>query len=217
MRGAVIALTAEETILRARRMANHRGATRFDPALPEAPAGYYRLPDHNGGTDPTAADHFSRWTKPGKTHVNVTSDCVGLAAWASGFDRYQPIRGRHLQGGWINCDFMVRDALGAGLCFERRPRPEPGCLVVYPSLADQDDDGERDGAGHVGVVIAAPAEWDATELDSWLRLVVIDCASRSPDLSDQYTTGRVWFGSRVGEAGRKVPKGSLFVRSVMRP
>lgn len=216
-RGIVIALEPEQVVERARRMANHPGSIHYDPSVPEAPEGYYRLSYPNGGTDPTAADHFARWSKPGSKFVNVTGDCVSLAAWASGFDRLQPKRGAHLQGGAINCDFMVLDAMGKGACFERLSRPAPGCLVVYPSLADQDHDGERDGAGHVGVVVGVPAEWNANERQCWLDLVVIDCASRTPHLADQWSTGRAWWGSRTGEAGRTVPKGSIFVRSVMRP
>lgn len=217
MRGLVVTTAPAEIVLRARRMANHRDSPRYDPSLPEAPEGYYRLTYPNGGTDPAAPDHFARWRKDGSTFTNVTGDCVSLVAWASGFDRYQPVRGSHLQGGAINCDFMVRDALGPGRCFVRLQRPEPGCIVVYPSLADQDGDGERDGAGHTGIVVEVPAEWDATERDCWYRLVVIDCASRGHHLADQYTTGRTWWGSRTGEAGRVVPKASLFVRSVMTP
>lgn len=230
-RGTVITLGSDATILRARRMANHPDSPHYDAALPTAPEGYYRLSYPNGGTDPTAPDHFTWWIKEGGEPRTIdrydatrnrafhftTGDCVSLVAWASGFDRYQPVRGKHLQGGSINCDFMVADANGPAKCFTRLARPEPGCIVAYPSLADQDHDGQRDGAGHTGIVIEVPAEWDETVKDCWLKLVVIDCAHRTPGLSDQWSTGRAWYGSRVGEAGIVVPKGSIFCRSIMQP
>ncbi len=215
-RGTVLELEPAAVVHRAKLMANHPGTPHFDPSLPPAPEGYYRLSFPNGGTDPTAPDHYARWSKDGSTFVNVTGDCVSLVAWASGFDRFQPKRGAHLQGGAINCDFMAADANGPAKCFERLARPEPGCIVTYPSLADQDHDGERDGSGHTGIVIAVPPEWDERVKECWLALTVIDCAHRTPHLSDQYTTGRAWFGARTGEAGKTVPKGSVFVRSVMR-
>jgi hypothetical protein len=112
---------------------------------------------------------------------------------------------------------MVADANGPSKCFVRLARPEPGCIVSYASLADQDHDGERDGAGHTGIVVAVPAEWDEKVKECWEKVVVIDCASRTPHFSDQYSTGRTWFGSRTGEAGRVVPKGSIFCRSIMEP
>lgn len=216
-RGTVISLEPAEVVLRARRMANHPHTSRYDDTLPDAPEGYYRLKYPNGGTDPTAPDNFARWSKPGSKFENVTGDCVSLSAWASGFDRFQERRGSHLQGGAINCDFMVRDARGRALCFELLPRPYAGCIVVYPSLPDgEDDDDERDGAGHTGIVISTPIEWDPAERDCWARLGVIDCAGRS-GLAVQYTTGLTWWGSRKDKSGKAVAKGSIFVRSIMRP
>lgn len=239
-RGLVIKLTAIDTLLRCRRMDNHHGVAWFDPALPVAPEGYYRLSYPNGGTDPTATDHFAHWKRGAKkangeydtvwvsptdpTFHFVTGDCVSKVAWAKGFDRLQPVRGKHLQGGAINCDFMVADANGPAKCFVRHDKPYPGLIVTYKSLADQDHDGERDGAGHTGIVIgwdgalgATPVEWDPKEKDCWIRLMVSDCASRTPHLADQQATARAWFGSRTGEAGISVPKGSIFVESIMQP
>lgn len=227
-RGLVVPRQPQEVIDLCARMANHPGSAHYDPRLLPAPEGYYRLSYPNGGTDPTAPDHFARWIKGsdgspetvGRGHVGftfVTGDCVSLVAWASGFDRHQPKRGAHIQGGSINCDFMVADVNGPAKCFERLTRPVPGCIVAYKSLADQDHDGERDGAGHTGIVVAVPAEWDERERDCWRALTVIDCAHRTPHFSDAYSTGIAWFGPRVGEAGITVPKGSIFCRSVMKP
>lgn len=232
-RGLVIATTVPEVLAFCRRMDNHPGTPWYDKTLPLAPEGYYRLKYPNGGTDPAARDHFAHWRKGKIVHGIeyeidwttpddlafhfITGDCVSKVARAWRFDRFQPVRGKHLQGGAINCDFMVADANGPAKCFRRLDRPAPGAIIVYPSLADQDHDGERDGAGHTGIVVKAPLEWDPKEKQCWLDLVVSDCASRTPHYADQLTTGRAWYGSRTGEAGISVPKGSIFVLPVMTP
>lgn len=230
-RGLVVPTTAAQAIAFCNAMDNHPGAPWFDKALPIAPEGYYRLKYPNGGTDPTAPDHFAHWKrgklKPDGSYETVwvaatdpgfhfiTGDCVSKVARAWGFDRLQQKRGAHLQGGAINCDFMMRDANGPAKCFRRLDRPEPGAIITYASLADQDHDGERDGAGHTGIVIKTPVEWDPKVKQCWLDLVVSDCASRTPHLADQRTTGRAWYGSRTGEAGISVPKNSIFVLPIM--
>lgn len=197
MRGKVIALTTEQVIARAQSMV---GATI-----------YYRLEYPNGGTDPSAADPAARWSKPGSKFQNITCDCVGFAAWASGFDRLQETRMPHVYEGRINCDSMRIEAEVHGKCFTRLPRPELGCMVAYGSL-DHDGDGHRDYAGHVGIVVGVPAEWDATKRSCWAALKVIDCANRSPKTAIQATTGSTWYGTRLG-----VPKNSWFIRSLMTP
>lgn len=92
---------------------------------------YCLEPGRNGGRNPTAPDCSSSWERRGK--LVFTADCVGFAAWCTGFDRYQP--GFPLQGGWINTTAMVKAAEeGLGWFDELSPweRAEAGCLVVYP-------------------------------------------------------------------------------------
>jgi len=196
-RGKVIALTADQIVARATSMVGAKI--------------YYRLEYPNGGTDPTAPDPAARWSKEHSSFVNITCDCVGFAAWASGFDRLQERRMPHVYDGRINCDSMRIEAASHGHCFMRLSRPELGCMVAYGSL-DHDKDGHRDLAGHVGIVVGVPAEWDATKRSCWAALDVIDCASRSPAVAIQHTSGSVWYGTRMG-----VPKNAWFIRSLMTP
>ena len=178
---------------------------------PKAPAGFYRLEVPNGGTDPSAPDPFSRWTKPGHAFVNITSDCIGGAAWCAGFDRYQPKRMSHIYGGWINCDSMRLDADGPSKCFVRLERPELGCFLVYGSK-DYDHDGHRDLVGHIMTVWEAPVEWDPKQPACWALIKGTDIAARV-GRANMHTSGLAWYGfDRRGQ-----PKDSWFIRSVMRP
>lgn len=196
-RGTVLYLSPDQVIARATSLVGSRI--------------FYRLEYPNGGTDPTAKDCAARWSKENSSFVNVTSDCVGFASWASGFDRLQEERMEHVYDGRINCDSMRIEAAHHGKCFARLERPEPGCLVAYGSL-DADKDGNRDYAGHVGVVVGVPSEWDVNNRECWRALAVIDCASRYPSVAIKQTTGMTWFGNRMG-----IPKDSWFLRSIMTP
>jgi hypothetical protein len=105
-RGAVVQLAPTDIVARALYLAGEVTSAELDQHV-RNPAkvcatGYYRLKDHNGGKDPTAPDPFTRW------QGNITSDCMGGAAWCGGFDRYQPAR-LPLYDGWINTDSMVMD------------------------------------------------------------------------------------------------------------
>lgn len=225
LRGLVIPMTLDQTLQRARRMANHKGMPWFDSSLPVAPGGYYRLSFPNGGTDPTAPDNFTHWHDEHDEKVPpfeyITGDCVSMPAWAGGWDRKQPVRGAHIQGGSINCDFMRADAGGPAKCFHRIPQPIPGCIVVYGSLPDQDHDGDRDGAGHTALVKTIPPElvgtFDPKNPAHWKAITLIDCAARTPQVAVQERTGSAFFGSRKGHGGVLVPKDSWFLVSVMKP
>lgn len=190
MRGKVLGLSLDQVAARARYLASD-----------ECVAGYYLLKDYNGGKDPTAADPFDRWTKPGGKTVNRTADCIGGAAWCGGFDRYQPSRFAHIYSGWINTDSMIMDAKGPAKCFEVLGLPTPGCFVVAPSNSPGHT------IGHIGVVIDVPAEWDPEVADCWKRLAVVDVASRGAGVrANRQTTGVGWHRSR---------RQGAFVRSLM--
>jgi hypothetical protein len=194
-RGNVVPLTAEQRVQRALYLIGCTTLDTLDEHVRKAgapqtcPDGYYLLKDHNGGKDPTAPDPFDRWTKPGGTQVNRTADCIGGASWIGGWDRYQPQRFAHIYNGWINTDSMRQDAGGRAWCFRRLKDPEPGCYVVCASGSP----GHR--VGHIGTVIAVPADWDRTMRASWLDLKVVDVASRGAKKANDLTTGRGWFGA----------------------
>lgn len=194
-RGVVLGLSLEQVRERALYLAG-----------PKCAVGYYRLngkhdglPAYNGGKDPTAADPFDRWSRPGSTFVNVTADCIGGAAWCGGFDRYQPERFAHIYEGWINTDSMLEDARGPARCFVELPRPTPGCFIVCASHTPGHE------VGHIGTVVEVPLEWDASAPECWSAIGVVDVASTGAGRrANTLRTGRGWFGTRAG-----------FVQSVM--
>lgn len=196
-RGRVLGLALEEVRQRALYLASDRCVT-----------GYYRLngehdglPAYNGGKDPTAADPFDRWSKPGSKFVNITADCIGGAAWCGGFDRYQPKRFAHIYDGWINTDSMLMDARGPAKCFVELPYPAPGCFVVCASGTP------GHAVGHIGVVVEVPPNFNASKRESWAALIVVDVASTGAgNRANTRRTGRGWYGTGAG-----------FVRSVMQP
>lgn len=126
-----------------------------------------------GGRSPAAATPATTVYRAGK-RIGRGSDCMGFVAWCCGFDRFQ--HDFPFYGGWINCDSMLgawknetwHPAEGF---FELLSRPEPGCLVVYPSI-DIDHDGKRDRIGHVALV-----ESCTEGMWSWQTTQVIHCAS----------------------------------------
>lgn len=104
-RGAIRHLTRKEVVDRALSMIL---------AMPLLPIGTpkpiaYRLDDSGllGGRDPHAP-HCADLSFGGRTW---TSDCIGLALWASGIDRLQPgFKGS--RGAWLNCASLLDDAKG---------------------------------------------------------------------------------------------------------
>lgn len=190
-RGKVLGLTLEQVAARARYLASD-----------ECVDGFYLLKDHNGGKDPTAADPFDRWSKPGEEFVNRTADCIGGAAWCGGFDRYQQAR-FGFYSGWINTDSMLMDAQGPQRCFVTIERPTVGCFVVAPSHSPGHT------IGHIGTVVAVPAEWNPEIADCWKRVKVVDVASRGAGVrANRETTAIGWHAAR---------KQGAWVRSIMLP
>lgn len=164
MRGAIRPTTPAEAVERARSMIGYVPAPHV-----LTPAGYqvgpieYRLePGYNGGANPDAA-HPASWSFGYRT---PTADCVGLVAWAMGFDRYQPDGRFPWWGGWVNTNSMIADATRTRTYFEQIPAPELGCAIVYETQGGT--------IGHVGLVVdPLPAEWGG----NWRDLRVIDCAA----------------------------------------
>lgn len=214
-RGVALYLTPEQVVARALYLAGERSLGDLDahirthglPVPPwsteKCPTIYYRLSGYNGGKDPTAPDCADHWTQAGGSPA-VTSDCVGGAAWCSGFDRYQPTRFKHIYDGWINTDSMIMDARGPGKCFESIGRPERGTMIVCRS-------GTRGHAiGHVGIVVGYQrAEWDPSDRACWEAIEVVDVAGRT-GRANLRTTGRGWFDTdamflRSTMAGRVSP------------
>lgn len=130
-----------------------------------------------GGRDPNASTPFT----PDKNGV-VGSDCVGWVLWALGVDRYQPKLFTYYDG-WMNTDSIIDDAQKGvgGRLWKLLNKPEPGCLVIFPSLHNAA--GKMTRMGHVGLVVEVPGEWpddfaswSAKERTELLKHVkVIDC------------------------------------------
>jgi hypothetical protein len=197
VRGLVLELTPDQVVNRLLYLAGKASSAVLDPWVrnpePNCPTIFYRLKGYNGGKDPTASDPATRWREVGKQFINVTSDCVGGVAWASGFDRYQPTRFAHIYEGWINTDSMRQDAKRVIVpgsprrCFERIDVPEPGCMIVFGSGAGGHE------VGHVGGVVAFNGvEWDPNERDCWKLISVVDVAGRKGRANLQ-TTGVGWY------------------------
>lgn len=204
IRGLVVPLSPAEVVTRALYLAGETRGGMLDDYVRQptdvCPVGYYRLKGYNGGKDPTASDPFDRWHLDGGEQTNITSDCMGGAAWCSGFDRYQPQRFAHIYKGWINTDSIIMDASGPRRCFAPLDRPESGAMIVCRS-------GSRGHkVGHVGVVVSYRAsEWSPYYAECWQAIGVVDIAARD-GRANRRTTGRGWFDT-----------GAVFVRSIMEP
>lgn len=129
----------------------------------------YRLEDANGGKDPFAA-HCADWSYGNRT---PTSDCIGLALWCSGLDRFQP-RYVGTRGNWLNCASLLDDADGAKVWCEPIDywQARPGDWLLTRS--------------HIGVIVR-PA------LSASFDHVVVDCSPRH-GRNTAIDTGGPWSG-----------------------
>ncbi len=95
----------------------------------------------------------------------------------------------------------MTDTRGEQTWYEPIARPEPGDVVVFPSLRNKA--GKMTRMGHIGLVVTVPTDYPsdvyampAGERRSWLALVgVIDCAgadSRKPYATKQTTAAASW-------------------------
>lgn len=146
-----------------------------------------------GGRSPTASTPFT------KRNGVTGSDCVGFTSWCLQHDRFQPETFPYYDG-WINTDSLMMDAVGEQSWYRRIDRPEPGDVVVFPSIYR---DGKRVRMGHIGLVVEVPAELidDVYAIPDrmrrhWLSLIkVIDCAgarSRRPYAISETTAAASW-------------------------
>lgn len=121
MRGTYIPLTDDQVVKRAKE--------HLDCWVIE----YLLEPGKNGGTDPRATHCGTVWDRdPGpKTRTVATSDCIGLAAYCSGWDRRQP--DFPFWGGWVNTDSLCAAAEDGSPWVIEYADPGPGRLIVYPS------------------------------------------------------------------------------------
>jgi hypothetical protein len=146
-----------------------------------------------GGRDPKAKTPLTK--RLGKWG----SDCIGFVLWCLGHDRYQP-ETFELYDGWINTDSLMMDAKGARSWYAPVAIPEPGDVVVFPSIYK---DGKRIRMGHIGLVVEVPADMPenvyglpAAERRAWLaKVIVIDCAAasaRKPYAISETTAAASW-------------------------
>lgn len=146
-----------------------------------------------GGRDPKAETPFTR------KDSQLGADCVGFTCWCLGHDRYQPAT-FPLYDGWINTDSLLLDANGRQTWYARVSRPEPGDVVVFPSIVK---DGHRERMGHIALVVYVPSEMpgdvytlSAGARRAWLlRVKVIDCAAasaRKPYAVHETTAAASW-------------------------
>jgi hypothetical protein len=128
-----------------------------------------------GGRDPLAETPFT--VRDGRRG----SDCVGFTSWCLGHDRYQPAT-FGLFSGWINTDSLMTDARGKQSWYAQVAKPEPGDVVVFPSILVN---GDRKRMGHIALVVSVPRDFPQdfsftmpdTVRRRWLSKVgVIDCA-----------------------------------------
>jgi hypothetical protein len=200
-------------------MARHRiRSTTPDDAVRRARAMVFRRPVEagildtplryalgEGGTDP---DAVHPGTRDGDRGDRLASDCAGFVAWALGYDRFQREHDFAPFGGWISTDSMIEEAAGPARWFEIIDRPEPAALVVYAGLRRN---GERVRIGHVGLVSATPAAWDAHDEASWRGTTVIHCngsTCRDHGYAVAESGARAWYGTDR----RGVAKESVFLR-----
>lgn len=106
-----------------------------------------------GGRNPRAETPFT--VRDGV----LGSDCIGFVLWCLGIDRYDP-KGFQLYGGWQNTDSIIEDARlnNARSLWMLVARPQPGDLVVFPSIRKN---GKMTRMGHVGLVVEIPKDWPA--------------------------------------------------------
>jgi hypothetical protein len=150
-----------------------------------------------GGRDPAADGPEGAWRD------KVGCDGPGFVAWCLGYDRYQP--GFVPGWDWVGPDAMLAEAETASRWFAPLAGPEPGALVVYPSIA-LTRDGHRDRVGHVGIVVQAPPHWGPTA-QPWAALRVVHCTAnlwRRQGHAIGETHGVAWSG-RASFRGRAHP------------
>lgn len=160
----VLSISAEESVLRARRIAALKSK--------------YVL--GAGGRNPGADVPFTtKKLKNGK--IVLGSDCIGFVLWCLGLDRYQPVDGVAIEypfyGGWINTDSMLMDVHANRVEFTSVADVDarPGDMVVYPSIWKN---GVMTRMGHIGLIVeVTKRRGEVNSHGEFMKaLIVIDCA-----------------------------------------
>lgn len=88
----------------------------------------------------------TRAAAPSPANVDGQCDCSGYVAWCLGVSRMtdHPLY-KNFNGGWINTDAIVHDALTSTGFFDLLAKPKVGALIVYPSPG-------AGRVGHVGII-----------------------------------------------------------------
>ncbi len=123
------------------------------------------------------------------------ADCWGFTSWCLKQPRHVPGFNR---GPWAtvsddtNCDSAIEDAEHQQQMYAVAPRPEPGDLLVFPSVRDPATK-KRIRIGHVGIIVDSSRclEWDP-EHPAFDRIEVVQCqASTRPAVKQ--SSGTAWF------------------------
>ncbi len=147
---------------------------------------HYHLQYPNGGTDPEASEPCDRQTRG--------CDCIGFAAWAAGFDRYQPggkgigkLSAFPYYDAYINTDSMVLEATERGKWFSVLKEPESGCFIVAKSYWRKLPYPKR-VIGHIGVVVDC-SEWATKGLKG---IGVVHCSPSNVKRPGNKNGSAVW-------------------------
>jgi cell wall-associated NlpC family hydrolase len=144
------------------------------------------------------------WTR--KNGFDDASDCWGYISWALKLPRHVP---GFNKGPWAtvsddaNTDSAIEDAEHLKQMFIIAPRPEPGDLLVFPSVRDVETK-KRIRIGHVGIIVDSSRclEWDPAA-PAYDRLEVVQCqASTRPAVKKGSGAGWLY---RDTFRGRKNP------------
>lgn len=135
-RGLIVRVPPDEVVARAMSLC----------VVPDDPAAriYYLV--GAGGKDPEALTCATR----AKDTKRLVSDCVGLASWAMGWDRYQPERATSYEG-WMNQHSALEETNRPGGLFRRLAVPVMGCMATMDNYVN--DLGKK-RVGHVGIVVS---------------------------------------------------------------
>jgi hypothetical protein len=95
---------------------------------------------------------------PSPANVHNECDCSGYVCWCLGISR-QTTHPLYVQfnGGWINTDAIVHDAIAQTGFFAKLEKALAGCLIVYPGPPKRK-------VGHVGIVTLVGADDRASQV-----------------------------------------------------
>jgi hypothetical protein len=122
----------------------------------------------------------TRIRKKDGTFTPFGFDCWGFAdAWAYDHPRHDP--GFNV-GPWAtvsddrNCDSAIEDAEHRRQAYEVIDTPEIGCLIVMPSI--RDENGKRIRMGHVWLAAVVPDAWNPAK-PQYDTIITLQCQASS--------------------------------------